>query len=426
MTPKPIENFLILTTIFVSSITFFTTPFEGYFHYLIFLLFFPFFIFRYGFPKPPVQLLLLPLLIGVFHVFTGEDSVELFLKIFIGLLLSTTFYFYVFEYYEMNVEELFRLYIRGCVLVCWIGLIQLISYKVGFRLGYDYGWLFNKWAVIESAGRNIRLNSIFAEPVQLAVVIIPTVFVAFNSLFTKSDKYLSRLESVLIIVILLLTKSSTGYIGIFVICLLFIVNYGHIVNLLIGAGALTVIFSTIYFYVPEFHERVESSIGLWVNEDLSVKNVNSSSFVLYNNFHIAFESFKNNPLGGGGLGSHKVAFEKYSLTKNFGVLNFAFNKSDANSLFLRLMSETGIIGMGFVLLLIFKCYVRRKPGEEFSYYWIISNSLLVMIILCLLRQGNYFLNGLPFFFWMYYYNFNLYQEKNKKESSIVPAIEAKV
>jgi hypothetical protein len=419
MKPKLFETFLIFTTIFVSSITFFTVPFEGYFHYLIFALFFPFFVARYGFPKPPFQLLFLPLLFGVFHIFMGDDTVDLFLKIFIGLLLSTTFYFYVFEYYDMNVEELFRIYIRGCVLVSWIGLFQLISYRIGFKLGYDYGWLFNKWAVIADRAGGIRVNSIFAEPVQFAIVIIPSVFVAMNGLFRNDFKFMSRLECVLILLIVLFTKSSTGYIGIFVIFFLFIINYGHFVNLLIGLGVIASVSSIIYVYVPEFHERVDSSVGLWVNEDLSVKNVNSSSFVLYNNFHIAFLSLKHNPIGGSGLGSHKVAFDIYSLTKNKGVLNFAFNKSDANSLFLRLMSETGLLGVVFIVMLLYRCYVRRKDGEEDLPYWMVSNSILVMLILCLLRQGNYFLNGLPFFFWMYYYNFKVYGERSETDS-IVP------
>jgi hypothetical protein len=419
MKPKPLETFLIFTTVFVSSITFFTVPFEGYFHYLIFLLFFPFFIARYGFPKPPLQILAIPLFFGLFHIFVGDNTVELFLKIFVGLLLSTTFYFYVFEYYHMDVDELFRIYIRGCVLVSWIGLVQLISFKIGFKFGYNYGWLFNKWSVVSNNASGMRVNSIFPEPVQFAVVIIPSVFVSFNNLFTKNYKYLSRLESILIIVIVLFTRSSTGYIGIFVICILFIINYGHFVNLLIGIGAIATISTVIYTYVPEFRERVDSSMGLWINEDLSVKNVNSSSFVLYNNFHIASMSLKNNPIGGAGLGSHKVSFERYSLTRNKGVLNFAFNKSDANSLFLRLMSETGLIGVVFIIMLLYKCYIRRKPGEEEWSSWMISNSILVMLILCLVRQGNYFLNGLPFFFWLYYYNYMVYIEKHESDTLVV-------
>ena len=37
--------------------------------------------------------------------------------------------------------------------------------------------------------------------------------------------------------------------------------------------------------------------------------------------------------------------------------------------------------------------------------------IMVMILLNLLRQGHYFLLGFPFFFLMYYFNYQDYQEK---------------
>ena len=32
-----------------------------------------------------------------------------------------------------------------------------------------------------------------------------------------------------------------------------------------------------------------------------------------------------------------------------------------------------------------------------------SNGIAVMILLYMIRQGHYFLNGFPFFLWMFYY-----------------------
>jgi hypothetical protein len=417
-TQRPLETLLIYLTIFISSVTFFTTPFEGYFHYVIFILFLPFFISKFGFPKLPFQILLLPLLIGIFQIGLGNNSAELFLKIFIGVLLSTSFYFYVFEYYDLDVNRLFRLYIKGCKIVSYIGLIQWLSYEIHFSFGYDYSWLFNKWGLVSNEAGGLRINSIFSEPAQFAIVLAPAVFVAIHGLIFRTDQYLRPFECLLIILVEFLSTASTGYIGFFVILLLLLVNYGYFMNLLLGFGALFALGSAIYSYVPEFHSRIDSSIGLWVDEDLSVKNVNSSSFVLYNNFHIAVENFKHSYFIGTGLGSHKIAFEKYSLTRNKGVLNFAFNKSDANSMFLRLLSETGIIGVVFILVVLYKCYIRKKPEEE-DGHWIISNALLVLIILSLLRQGNYFLNGFPFIVWLYYYNFIDYRAKAIENNKVM-------
>ena len=84
--------------------------------------------------------------------------------------------------------------------------------------------------------------------------------------------------------------------------------------------------------------------------------------------------------------------------------DFAFNKQDANSMFVRLMSETGIFGIGFILLFIFRFYIRKQEVKELNEHRIISQALLVIILLTLLRQGNYLLNGFPLIMLMYYYN----------------------
>ena len=94
-------TFLIYLAIFLgSSILFFLTPFEGYFHYFIYLLLLPFFISRYGLPKTPLQLLLIPLVVGIFQVFLGNNEIFLFVKVGGGVLVSVSIYYYVMEFYK--------------------------------------------------------------------------------------------------------------------------------------------------------------------------------------------------------------------------------------------------------------------------------------------------------------------------------------
>ncbi len=106
------------------------------------------------------------------------------------------------------------------------------------------------------------------------------------------------------------------------------------------------------------------------------------------------------------MGSHPIAFEKYSLTKNIKTFGFANNSQDANSMLLRLISETGLFGTFFMLGLTFKCFVnRQRMPDAPDTFWIISGAILTMIVVNLLRQGHYFLNGFPFFIWLYYFNY---------------------
>jgi O-antigen ligase len=150
-------------------------------------------------------------------------------------------------------------------------------------------------------------------------------------------------------------------------------------------------------------------------------DIHGSSFVLYNNYHIALENFKLHPLFGTGLGSHPVAFDKYSLTNLTGAVDIEFNKMDANSMALRLMSETGLYGLFVMFFILFKCWIfkQRAASEE---HWVMSNGLALIIILYLARQGHYFLNGFPFFLWMYFY----LAKDNKIERALQEEAKAKL
>src|SRR6202041_1164387 len=94
------------------------------------------------------------------------------------------------------------------------------------------------------------------------------------------------------------------------------------------------------------------------------------------------------------------------------IKGFDNNSADANSLLLRLMSETGLTGLFFMLAIVVQCFVGNDGID--NKYWIISGAILVLILLYLFRQGNYFVNGFPFFIWLYYYNKKNYLEEKEK------------
>ena len=84
-------------------------------------------------------------------------------------------------------------------------------------------------------------------------------------------------------------------------------------------------YSIAYNNVIDFSKRVNSAKGLWIDEDFSINNTNNSSFVLYNNLHIAKKNMSIYPLFGTGLGSHETAFHKHTLTKTLIQYDFEFN-----------------------------------------------------------------------------------------------------
>lgn len=417
-------TFLIFLSIFLgSSILFFKTPFEGYFHYLIYIILLPFFIGRYGLPKTPFKILLIPLVVGIFEIFLGNNEIFLFVKIWGGVLLSVSVYYYVMEYYELNVDKMFKLYLTWAYWSAIIAIIQYLSFKINFKPGYDYGFLLNKGGHVVTEGGGIRVCSIFLEPSQLGIMLGPAAFVSLLNLFRKKNYHYKLYQNVVILIALYLSRSSTGYLGLFFAVLVLGLNFGYFLYVIVFVvlGYFTAL--GLYNTVDEFKQRVDSSTALWLNNDLKYENVNSSSFVLYNNAHIAWSNLMDHPVFGTGLGSHQVAYDKYSYTKSIvKVKGIEFNKQDANSMFFRMMSETGLFGLVFLFIFIFKCFVGYN-GDEEDNHWIISGAALIIILLYLVRQGNYFLNGFPFFAWLYYYtkisSLRMMKEKNEAESELV-------
>lgn len=400
-----IVGFLIYLSIFLgSSIIFFKEPFEGYFHYLIYIALLPFFIQRFGLPQVPFKLLMIPLVVGIFQILLKNNETFLFIKIWGGVLLSVSFYYYVIQYYQMDIERVFKIYLTWTYWTAIIAIIQFLAFKVNFALGYDYSFLLNKGGPVLGDGI-IRVNSIYLEPSQLGIMLGPAAYIAAVNILRRKNFHYKMYQNIIILVALYLSRSSTGYLGLFLAIIVLGINYGYILYLLFFVFAAFFAAWGLYNSVPEFKERIDSSMGLWIEGDLSLKNVNSSSFVLYNNSHIAWENMKEHPLFGTGLGSHPVAYKKFTYTKNSKIRlqGFEFNTADANSMFLRFMSETGLMGVVFIVFLIMQGFVGYT-GDDNDTSWMISGALLVIILLYLLRQGNYFLNGFPIFMWMYYYN----------------------
>lgn len=406
--PKSIWiTMFIYLSIFINSFVFFKDPFEFYLGYLIFVLLLPRYISRYGFNASLMSVFGVLFVTGIFNILIGNDTPALFFKVFTGLFLSYIFYQYVLIDYEFDIQKLFKWYMIGCYVAALIGLVQFVSFQINFRPGYNFDWVFNKWGIAPGGVFGIRVNSVFSEPTYLASVLSAALFVSIYNLIRKETLYISKFQSIIIVLVYFLSFSGLGQLGIFLTIVFLTLNYGFVRYLLLIIPLVFIFFNTLYENVGEFRERYDGLVGLFQGQQFVLGKTHGSSFILFNNALVTIENFKTNFLFGSGLGSHPIAFAKYSLANEWKVFGFNNNSADANSMLLRLISETGLFGTLVFLFIVFKGYVRRDESNE-SHHWIISNALLVMILLNLFRQGHYFLNGFPFFVILYYYNYVSY------------------
>ena len=215
----------IFITIFISSYILFRSPFEGYITYLVMAVLFPVFIVKYGIPSTPLYIFIPLLIAGIVSIVIGDNETGLFVKIFLGFFSSVMFYRYVLQMYKFNVTELFGYYMKGCMVVSIIGIIQVLSFRIGFSPGYDYSWLLNKWG-ITYGGFGIRMNSVFSEPAYFAAVVAPGFFLAIRNISSGNFQLITKTQSVIIAGAYFLTFSSLGIFGIFLGILLLLLNLG--------------------------------------------------------------------------------------------------------------------------------------------------------------------------------------------------------
>jgi len=419
----------IFSNLFYTGYVLFDSPFEFYISYLPIIILLPIFIIKYKFFAPSLYIILPLLVFGLFNILIGNNTTPRFLKIFINISVNLVFYQYVMQYYKYDIKHIFKKYLYISFLMCALGLFQLFSFWIGFLQGYKLSVVFplTKWG-FNLGGLGIRINSLFSEPSALGIAIAPAFFISLYQLFSRTNEFISLKKCLVIAICYCLSFSSLAFLGIFISIILLALNFGAVRYFLIAIPLSVFLFFVVYNNANEFRARVDGMNELFVNNILDenttgeskrgkikrirnfLSKVHGSSFVFYNNYNVAKQNFIKNPIFGTGLGSHEFAYDKYSLNKLIGGI-YEFNTGDANSLFLRTVSEVGLMGTIFIILFAFKYFVSHDlNGRETDDYWLIGNALLVLILLTYIRQGNYTYNGFFMYCWMYFYNSKNYQE----------------
>ena len=255
------------------------------------------------------------------------------------------------------------------------------------------------------------IHALVSEPAAFVIVQSAAMYFAIGR-FVKSNsaKIGSYADALIIISTFILSLSSTGYFALIIILLLLFSKQLNYKRILTGCIVLPGMIFLLYTSVPKFQERFNTMFLLMAGRiyvDATYgEDAAGSSLILVNHFLIAKENAENHFLGTG-LGSHHVAFRRYNKLEawftGYGPHSMLLNENDASSLFNRILSEMGYIGVLAVLIFLFKFYNKKE-----SIPWIsINHASLVVILTVLLRGGHYFILGLPFFILSYYYSSKL-------------------
>lgn len=277
-------------------------------------------------------------------------------------------------------------------------------------------WGYPVWLIYKLQGDTLyRFHSWFAEPSHYIYATLPAV--SYWILKLKQDRRLP-LPAALVLFSYVLADSSTGYLGI-AITILLMAGSRSVKGVIIAVALIAVAAYGTYSLSANFRQRIDDTLKTEIQseatssatEQLQADNpsfgANATTFALISNGYVAWKAFLASPFIGNGLGTHAVSYEKYApdiVSPKFFM--YGLNQDDANSLFLRLASETGLAGLCIVTYLL--VYFGRVKGK---LHVLIRNAIVPYFALRLVRFGAYF--SLENFFFIMIYGFNYIQSRRK-------------
>lgn len=354
------------------------------------------------------------------NVQAGNDDYLLMFKTCFGILQNALVFFMVLKANDFKAMPIFNAYMAICTPICLFGLIQEVAYLLEIKPIYNLSWAMQYYSVAGTSGPLIRVHSIMPEPAYLVFAMVPAVFAALHSWMEPEKRLVSGAQSLIIMTTMIFALSTLGYLSLGICLIVLMINFRKLKYLILISIAVPLLSMAAYSLVPDVQVRVDGTAGMLTGEK-EIDEIDMSNFALFSNLQVAFLSFGENPWIGSGLGSHKISYTR--LIGNVIDVEKAphfLNIDDAGSMMLRLISETGILGSGMFLFFLFRNWFF-KSKDPTGRLWVVNNGIFVLLVLKLIRYGNYFELGTFLFFWMM---FSLRQEVAEAAYRPVPQLEA--
>lgn len=396
-------------------------PFDFYYYYPIFLVFLislPLNGLQISMPPRWFNLGLLSIIVASVFVtlYRGILGFELIKQVF-GILFTSITYYNVIRVFKYDVARVFNYYLVFAFWVALHGVIDNILHIGGIHLT----------KVLQDGAFQYREYGIMGEPFYLAMAITPAI--VYYTCYFKRTWHTAKFKYLVLLACYLVTYSSTAVMGIGLAAFfsLYLNDFFNLRrNRIIFAPLFLAPVALLVFYLIEnvdlINKRYNDTTSLFLSSEIDIKEAgksNSSTFALYSNYIIARDSFLDNPLFGSGLGSHPLIYEEAFLKyfpsnylKGYG----AQNQQDANSRFLRLMSETGLLGLILFITAVIVYFAPKSVvnNETSRNLAAINYAIFVYIVLGLIRNGNYINVGFFLFFFLYYASHRLLTYKRNQ------------
>lgn len=293
--------------------------------------------------------------------------------------------FYVICYYNIflliikrsSIQEIFNKYLFVAHWVCVLGVLQFSLY---FLFNIDIlMFLYREGGTPVVLPRVMRIYSIVDEPGYLSTLLTPAfVYYYYSKNFNIT---ISVWRKRLVYIVIFLTFSSATYLIIILVILYKWLMLSKKKNVkyirLMSVSLLGLLIPLVMTSFRESENNVfkdvfvkfEDTFTAFRDMDpIAFEKLNLSSYSTMVNIWVAINA--PNRLLGTGLGTHE---QNYTSLYKSDFQYYGLNMDDGYSLFNRVYSEFGIVGISFLLCFIFRKIDRRSIiNLSVFFYWLLS------------------------------------------------------
>lgn len=301
-------------------------------------------------------------------------------KTFVFFVLSITMYYLFLQRVSINLIKetvynvAFLLSIYGCIQEFGFILKMPFIYDIsnyGFALnGLDIGY-----------GNLMRVNSLYAEPAHLGPIFGLGILIGLID--HRNNNKIRYWKTTFIIICALLTQSFLVYANMFMALICFTLFYQEGIKRKLKKLIIVIlIFSLLCASQWDLVYNVIGRLAQFKTLQTETGN-DLSALAIMSNFQVALEKMKDGYLFGTGLDSHRLYYDRY-INQLYSYIYMKLNFEDAASMYTRIFSEFGLLG------LMFFCWGLTK-----RFLWGLkrNNKILVITVLMFLvgimRDGNY-------------------------------------
>lgn len=338
------------------------------------------------------------------------------LKQYIGLILFSITLFSFISVYRYRIVNIIQIYYKFVLILAGIGILQCVFFTLfGFTFkpqnlisGKSFGGGIDPFSS-EIIGLLPRVVGLSTEPAHYAVLMLPGVYITLLVLVGKAHQIGIHDKSIAIIILtgFVLSFSMVGFFGL-ALCLLSVFS-GSLKGKLLPKISIFIFFIGLLFFISktDLSSKITTLPSMVSNiENFDYTSSDLTGFALVSNLIVAREGLIKSNFIGTGLNSHVDTYNQviYKLFSDSQVV-FELNKENAGSLFIRLPSEFGILGLVSFIVFLFYYHLGKKDYD--SPYKLINNMGLVILISFAFRNGEY----INVFFWLfvalYYYTYKI-------------------